>query len=480
MNPVRKTASLVLALALSGAAGCREQPRAQPGPSPRPRAAAAGSGYNLLLITIDTLRADHLGLYGYRRATSPSIDALGRRAMVFDQAYTFWPKTRGSFAMVMTGRTPSQNGYSKKHPLILGFNPTLATALKAGGYATAATVDNPNVAAQHGYAQGFDSYRETWTEKGLGSEVDRTRAITADGARYLRSAPREKPFFLWLHYVSPHGPYEPPAPYDTRFMDEQSRQGPRLRRVDGFHGGVRREWARQDGLPLGHYVALYDGEIAAVDAEVGQVLAALEESGQAARTVVVLTSDHGESLGEHGYYFDHGEDLFDPCLRIPLLVAGPGVKPGRSDELVSTLDLMPTLLDAAKVAYPPGLEGGSLLPLAAGSGQLARPRLFAQNERNLSATLDRRHKLVATPRQAGGHDFALYDRQADPGETADAAGKQPDVLRTQRRELELFFERSDREWGHTRKLVGDAPGPRPDTGAACEQLKALGYVDNCP
>lgn len=478
MSQVRPAAGLMLVLTLCGGLACREQPRPQP--SAAPRARVPGSGTNLLLITIDTLRADHLGLYGYRRATSPHIDALGRRSAVFDQAYTFWPKTRGSFAMMLTGRTPSQNGYSKKHPLILGFNPTLATALKAGGYATAATVDNPNVAAQHGYAQGFDGYRETWMEKVLASEMDRTRAITADGVRYLRSAPAGKPFFLWLHYVNPHGPYEPPAPYDTRFMDAESRQGPKLKRVDGFHGGVRKEWSRQDDLPLGHYVALYDGEIAAVDAEVGQVLAALQESGQAGRTLVVLTSDHGESLGEHGYYFDHGEDLFDPCLRIPLLVAGPGVKPGRSDELVSTLDLMPTLLDAAKVPYPPGLAGGSLLPLASGGGLLARPRLFAQNERNLSATLDRRHKLVATPRSGGGHDYALYDRQADPGETRDAAGRQADTLRTQRRELELFFERSEREWGHTRTLVGDAPGPRPDTAAACEQLKALGYVQHCP
>jgi len=145
-----RSSAAVALLVLSAAAwpptGCRREPP-RPQPSPRPRTAAPGSGYNLLLITIDTLRADHLGLYGYRRATSPHIDALGRRSMVFDQAYTFWPKTRGSFAMLFTGRTPSQNGYSKKHPLILGFNPTLATVLKAGGYATAATVDNPNVAA---------------------------------------------------------------------------------------------------------------------------------------------------------------------------------------------------------------------------------------------------------------------------------------------------------------------------------------------
>jgi arylsulfatase A-like enzyme len=161
---------------------------------------AAGNRLNVLLITIDTLRADHMGAYGYRRPTSPRLDALARRGVVFDQAYTYWPKTRGSFVGIMTGRFASQTGYGKSHPLLLDFNPTLASVLKGAGYETAATVDNPNVAASLGYARGFDRYRETWEEKALRSEMDRTRAITADGVRRSWGEATVLPL---LHYVNP-------------------------------------------------------------------------------------------------------------------------------------------------------------------------------------------------------------------------------------------------------------------------------------
>jgi arylsulfatase A-like enzyme len=213
---------------------------------------------------------------------------------------------------------------------------------------------------------------------------------------------------------------------------------------------------------------------------VGRVLDALARSAVKAETLVVVTSDHGESLGEHGYYFDHGEDLFDPCVRIPLLIVAPGAPKGlRSDALASTLDLVPTILDAVKVSYPPDLAGASLMPAVHGKAGPGRERLFAQNERNLSATWDRRFKVVASP-EKNALRFAVYDRQHDPGETADAARTQAEELRSGRRELELFFERADREWPRTRALVGDAPqGEARMSREACEKLKALGYVQQC-
>jgi arylsulfatase A-like enzyme len=441
----------------------------------------AGNSLNVLLLTVDTLRPDHLGIYGYARPTSPRIDAFAREAVVFERAYTYWPKTRGSFVMMFTGRLPSQNGYSKKHPLILGFNTTLAEVLKGAGYVTAAVVDNPNVAAQYGYDKGFERYRETWMEPALATETDRSRAISDDGVAFLQAAPRDRPFFLWLHWVNPHAPYTPPPPYDTKFLDAAAASGTRLRPVEGFHGGVRREWAVPGRDRLGYYVAQYDGEIAAVDEQVGRVLDALRASGQAERTLVLLTSDHGESLGEHDYYFDHGENLFDPNLRIPLLIAYPGSAGGtRTRALASTLDLVPTVLDAVKLPYPPGLAGQSLLALAHAGTAPERARLFAQNERHLSAAFDARHKLVATPGGTGaGPSLVFYDRARDPGETRAASGA-PDLLRLVRRDLELFLERGERDWVATRVRAGDAPGEAPMTAQACEQLKALGYVQHCP
>ena len=229
----------------------------------------------------------------------------------------------------MTGRFASQTGYGKSHPLLLEFNPTLASVLKDAGYETVAAVDNPNVASSLGYARGFDRYRETWEEE-LARHGDGPHARDHRGRGRATSArPKpERPFLLWLHYVNPHAPYEPPAPWDTAFLDDAASRGPALRPVDGFHGGVPSQWSRP-GRRLGWYVAQYDGEIAAVDAEVGKVLEALDGSAVRDRTLVVITSDHGESLGEHDYYFDHGENLFDPSMRIPLLVAGPGVEAGR-------------------------------------------------------------------------------------------------------------------------------------------------------
>ena len=234
---------------------------------------------NVLLITIDALRADHLGTYGYSRRTSPHLDAFAREGTVFEQAYTYWPKTRGSFAAMLTGRTAARSGYSARHPGIADFNPTLASVLHAAGYRTVAAVDNPNVARVHGYAKGFDAYRETWEEPDLETEVDRTRAITETGIETPATAPADRPLFLWLHYVNPHGPYTPPRPYDEVFLDDdEASAGRSLPVVEGFHGGVRREWAVPGPDRLGYYVAQYDGEIAAADAEVGRILDALNGS----------------------------------------------------------------------------------------------------------------------------------------------------------------------------------------------------------
>jgi arylsulfatase A-like enzyme len=439
------------------------------------RPEAPGNRTNVLLVTIDTLRADHLGAYAYRRATSPRIDALARRGVVFDQAYTYWPKTRGSFVAIMTGRFASQTGYGKSHPLLLEFNPTLASVLKGAGYETAATVDNPNVASTLGYSRGFDRYRETWEEKALRTEMDRARAITADGVRFLAQARPERPFFLWLHYVNPHAPYEPPAPWDKAFLDADASRGPRLRSVDGFHGGASKQWAAP-GRTLGWYVAQYDGEIAAADAEVGKVLDALDASAVRDGTLVVVTSDHGESLGEHDYYFDHGENLFDPSMRIPLIVAGPGVERGRrTDVLATTLDLVPTLLDAVKVSYPPDLAGVSLLPATRGERRPDRRRLQGQNDRNLLGAWDRRFKIVATPSDAGTR-YALYDREGDPGETRDASRSHVERTREERRELEIFRERIDGQLARTRRLLEGRPGEPRLSPEACERMKALGYV----
>ncbi len=463
---------VLLSLTLGGCPGPSKEGAVPPKTPPR----AAGNRLNVVLVTIDTLRADHLGAYGYGRATSPRIDALAANGAIFEQAYTYWPKTRGSFVALMTGRRASQSGYSKTHPLLLDHNATLASVLKEAGYDTIAAVDNANVAASLGYAKGFREYRETWEEAGLKTEMDRTRAITESGLGYLKAATSDRPFLLWLHYVNPHTPYTPPPPFDTAFMDEAAAEGPSLPVVSSVHGGIPHQWAVPGKDGLGYYVAQYDGEIATVDAQVGRVLDGLAASAVKDTTLVILTSDHGESLGEHDYFFDHGENVFDPSMRIPLIVAVPGAASAcRSDVLASTLDLVPTILDAVKVSYPPDLAGQSLLPAVRCQEMPERKRLFGQNDRSLVATWDQRFKLVGTPQSAGWR-LTLYDRSRDRGETRDASARHPDQLRVERREMDLFLERVDREWSHIRQLLSTAPAEEHISPQGCEQLEALGYV----
>jgi arylsulfatase A-like enzyme len=464
----------LLALSLLACRGPHEEAA-----TPR-RPVASGTGWSVLLITIDTLRADHVGAYGYARPTTPHIDALAEEGTLFESAYTYWPKTRGSFVAMLTGRRASQSGYSKTHPLLLGANPTLASVLHDAGYDTVAAVDNANVAASLGYGKGFRVYQETWEDTSLTTEMERARAITAAGVRFMRSPDPSHPFLLWLHYVNPHAPYTPPPPYDSKFLTPESEQGPRLPVVSSLHGGIPHQWAVPGKDRLGYYVAQYDGEIAAVDAEVGRVIGALRSSAVADRTVVVLTSDHGESLGEHDYYFDHGENLFDPSQRVPLIVRVPGAPRGRrSTVLASTLDVLPTILDAVKVSYPAGLAGHSLLGVTEGRPAPERSRLFGQNDRNLTGTWDERFKLVASP-VGDGARLALYDRREDPGETRDVSSTRKEKLRTHREALERYLARADEEWEKLGEMLARTPGEGQLSTEACERLRAIGYVvDEC-
>ena len=211
-----------------------------------------------------------------------------------------------------------------------------------------------------------------------------------------------------------------------------------------------------------------------MDAEVGHVLEALEHSAVRDQTLVLLSSDHGESLGEHDYFFDHGENLFDPSLRIPLVLAGPGIERGRAR----------ASSPARSTSCRPARRPEDLLPAGPRGREPARrrprraartPAAAAQNDRNLLAAWDRRFKLVATPNESGS-SYALFDRELDPGETRDVGPANADELREERRELELFRERIDAQLVKTRRLLEGRPEGERLSAEACERLKALGYI----
>ena len=432
----------------------------------------------VILITIDTLRPDHMSVYGYRRLTTRHLAAWAAEGAVFDQAYTYWPKTRGSFVAIMTGRTAGESGYSPKHPELHPFNPTLAETLQKEGYDTAAFVDNANVAKSLGFGRGFNTYVEMWADSALKDEVARTEAITRRGIEFVKSKNQSAGFFLWMHYVNPHAPYTPPAPFDSACAGSQ--KGDRtLKIVDGFMGGASRQWA--DAMPgktrLSDYVNAYDGEIAYADTQVDRILSSLQAAGQLSRATVIISSDHGESLGEHDYYFDHGANLFDPVQRIPFIVLGRGAKPLRSDVLVSSLDIMPTLLDAAHVSFPSGLAGRSVLPFAGGRTESTREVLTGENDRGHQGVWDRRYKLIDPDPRSTKPARQFFDRAADPGETHPRADLKDEVKKyavglDEHRDVEMRSALRTR-----RQLEGKSTPPK--TRAECEWLKAMGYIGEC-
>ncbi|MDX1385663.1 MAG: sulfatase, partial [Thermoanaerobaculia bacterium] len=330
-------------------------------------------GSSILLITIDTLRADHLSMYGYERQTSPVLDGLAAEGVRFDQATVQWPKTGPSFASIFTATFPKNNRIVRKIgiPLPQKFL-MLAEVLRGLGYQTHAVVANGAVASDFHFDQGFDSYVESWTQppRDDGADPNAAGAVNELVAALLPQMDPDKPFFLWVHYLDPHFPYTPPPPYTDMFQgDEHFDPSVRLeidrsrQKFDMMKLGRQQVLDERDDLAF--YVARYDAEIAYNDSKVGELMAMLTEAGLMERTLTVMTSDHGESLGEHHYYFDHGRFGFQTCLNVPLFFHYPGVlEPRVVSDPVMLVHLTPTLLEVAGVELEDGafMQGRSLLP----------------------------------------------------------------------------------------------------------------------
>lgn len=440
------------------------------------------AGINVLLLTIDTLRPDHLSLYGYPRKTSPSIDRLASKGVTFDLAFTYWPKTRGSFASMFTSLYASQHGLTVRDRDLPEFDQTLAETLKEAGYRTAAAIDNGNLDASLGFSQGFDEYEQTWLESDS-TELKRTARITDFGEEFLARPDDGRPFFLWLHYVNPHSPYDPPPELLERFRgDGVIPRGSVLDKVVGFHGGVNRKLAGEGERHWGDYVDRYDAEILTADQEIGRILTALEKSPYAGKTIVLLASDHGESLGEHDYFFDHGNDLFNPSLRVPLVVSFPGFLPtgGRVSGAVSTLDIYPTLLDLAQVSFPPGLQGRSLLPLVRGTRSKLHNELFFENDQHQMGISNGRLKLIHYPEVQGRPEHnELYDMARDPAETEDRYRGSESIVAPLEAELSSFHTRTV-AWQQETSAKRAGVKPKDDdelSEAARRSLETLGYIN---
>jgi arylsulfatase A-like enzyme len=323
---------------------------------------------DVLLYVIDTLRADHLGVYGYDRPTSPAVDRFARDGVVFRNARAQSSWTRTSMVSVMTGLLPQVHGVHQRDDALNRRIETLAERLKAGGYETAGFVTNGNVSPSFGLDQGFDFYRylaesrERFEFHELSDRINRGVLPWLEARARLAERP---PFFLYAHSTDPHAPYTPRSPFRERFAPGVDPEAGAIDRVLDIS-------ASRKPAPAGveaEFAALYDGEIAFNDEQFGRLLDRLKRLGLYEPTLIVFLSDHGEEFREHGG-FEHGKTLYGEQLRIPLIVKLPGgAAAGRAvARIANQIDVLPTILDAVGLEPPDDVDGRSLLPLLGDAG----------------------------------------------------------------------------------------------------------------
>jgi arylsulfatase A-like enzyme len=437
---------------------------------------------HVVLVSIDTLRADRLGVYGHDRATSPRIDRLAAEGVVFERAYSHAPKTAPSHMSLMTGVHPDVHGVVNfTGRLDVQLNPrvpTLAEILRSAGYRTAAVTGGGNVDRDLGFGRGFESYEQSDGDAAaiFGRAIDRLDALAATRADGTRS-----PFFLFVHTFQVHDPYLPPAAYRALFADPGYAgrivgDAERLGALAGSDWGARHRafWAGVDArssADLRHLHDLYDACIRFTDDELGRLLDRIDALGLAAGTLVVVLSDHGEEFLEHGRF---GHDaLFEELLRVPLVARVPDsegrLRRGRVREVVRLVDVLPTVLELVGLPAPGHVEGRTLVPLLKGDAEAPR-FLFAQDrEKGTDALVAGGWKLVAER-----WNEVLFDLARDPAEQRPLAGREG-LRESLRATLEEFAARALR-W-HALAPPGRA-GPL-EAGTR-QRLEALGYLGNEP
>jgi len=420
---------------------------------------------NVLVIAIDTLRADHLGCYGYKRSTSPMIDALASRGVLVERAVSQAPWTLPSFASIFTSLYPSQHGAATVDSRIRQEIPTLASILAEHGYLTAALVNAPLLQPEYGMATGFDFYDAPPPDS-----IRTAGRITEDALSWLGDN-KKQAFFLFVHYFDPHLSYAPPAPFDRMFGGGYTGSIQGSFDLDHFSStnsrDIRREIESLSRADRDRIVALYDGEIAFTDSAVGALLDGLKAHNLEQRTLVVLLSDHGEEFFDHGG-LDHGHTLFDELLSVPLIFSLPGTLPveSRLEGQARLIDVAPTVLDILGMEPPEHFEGMSLRPwiggdvstLASGPGGEDQGGLAPPDEGKLLPQADayaealRRNntlrcissypwKLVLDTRT---NERSLFNLEEDPGEQHSAGGTQPaEDYRLEQAIYRTFFAMTD-------------------------------------
>jgi arylsulfatase len=453
--------------------------------------------HGLVLITIDTLRADRIGAYGWPRGTSPEIDALALESTLFETAVPTCSSTAPSLASLLTGSHRATHRVFGNGWVLPGEAETLAEILKARGYRTVARMANPGIDASTGFAQGFDDFVIPADLERNGPGMLEGGPLVADVERVVQGLGRE-PFFLWIHFMDTHGPYFPPREVRERFPPADYRWpgDPDALPIGAGNFGlgmIPRYQAVDDETSPASYRARYDAEVRYADDHVGAIVRSLRARGLWDSTLFVLTADHGESLGEHDYYFAHGWYVSDDELRVPLLVHGPGIPHGRRvRQTVSLVDVAPTALDFLGLDRLPPMEGQTLRPLFEADGP--DRDTFAQTSygEGLAALRAGPMKYVFKPSRAAGtrptsdppfgdaSQEWLFDLASDPGEVTNLVESRRDVAAAMRGRLQAWLRAQEaRGRGHTAEQPRQGNVPLRVLGDPQleRQLRALGYLE---
>ena len=510
-----------LALRLGGAAALLLAPLLLRAP---PSRAAAERPPSVLFVLVDTLRVDHVGPYGER--STPSTRRLAEEGLRFDQAITVVPKTTQSVAAFQTGRYPSHNGVRALKDALGAEQTTLAEHLAASGWRTGAMVHNPWVRRGRGFEQGFSQFwsfyevERAWGPlrySGMVTALDAAffgdirafdpntdaRVLTDRALAWLDETPDDAPFYLYLHYFDPHWPYRPPG------EDAENR-------VNNIHDTRWSKGTLVFDNPLrsaenDEAVRLYGKEVDHNADQVGRLLRWLDDNGRADDTIVVFTADHGHHLGDHDYWYHHGAFLYEPGLRIPLLVRAPGMEAAGAvhDAQFRSIDLLPSLLDWMQAPPLLGVDGLSLAELresAPPAAFLESDQVFfrANRRRYLRGLLgkvrgvrDGRWKLHLTPRRGGGL-WELYDLEQDPLELNNLVDSPPPeapvaallqtlregIPKAERKQLARVGVELDRLGSSAASAApAEAPAEEEERGEPglsedeAEMLRAMGYLD---
>ena len=438
----------------------------------------------VFLITVDTLRADHLGWHGYPRDTSPRLDEWVQRGVVFDRAIVQWPKTGPSFASMFTSLYPHTTGLIHRAAQTIPDDYlALPGWFQERGYRTAAVISNPVLGRDQGWQRGFDHFEQTWGgQPNLDALQDLPREqrpmafrrhVWADRVNelakpLLASLASEERLFVWLHYTDPHVPYLLQPGSDNPFLDDEYYVGDEI--VD-FTGAEDR--AIGDRRELKYYVAQYDANVRVVDQAIGAILDEIGALGMEDGSLFLLTADHGEELAEHGVPFEHGPVPYNSSVHVPLAVVGePWIPIGRRiRQPVELIGLFPTLVELLGEPTPESFEGQSWLPFFAATPPAdddPEAVAFADAgayQRHLRSVHDREWQLVLRPPNAQREKpvVELYHLPSDPLQLRDLADESPEV--------------QDRLARRLSRWIRTAPqNVTPHTEAARKALEAMGYL----